>query len=165
MRYFVRQKLISFGDDFTIRDVEGRDCYFVDGKALTDKLSFQDMKGKELAYIEQRDDLHRATFEIHRDGAMFARVTAPTISIEQCHFHVDVPGPDDYDARGDFREHEFEFVRRGRPVAKITRKHFSLTDHYVVDIEEGEDTVLLLASTVVIDLICDRWRAEGARFG
>lgn len=163
MRYFVRQKLISFGDDFTIKDEEGKDHFFVDGKAFTDKLSFEDMQGKQLAYIERREGAKRVVFEIHRDGALFATVTAPKLTFAECHFHVDVPGPDDYDARGDFQRHEFEFVRRGQPVAKITRQHLRLTDAYVVDIAEGEDAVLLLASTVVLDLMCDAQRDQGSR--
>jgi uncharacterized protein YxjI len=41
MRYLLKQKFWSWGDDFTIKDAEGRDVYFVDGKAFSwgDKLS------------------------------------------------------------------------------------------------------------------------------
>lgn len=44
MRYVMRQKLLSFGDDFTIKDAEGRDVLYVDGKVLSlgDKLIFKD---------------------------------------------------------------------------------------------------------------------------
>ena len=54
-RFVMKQKLLSWGDDFTIKDENGTDTFFVDGKALSfgDKLSFQDMSGKELVYIEQ----------------------------------------------------------------------------------------------------------------
>lgn len=163
MRYLIRQKLISFGDDYTIKDENGRDVYFVDGKAFTDKLSFEDMKGKQLLYIQRREGERVQTFEIHRDGALFATMTAPKLTFSECRFFVDVPGPDDYDARGDFQAHEFEFVRKGEPVAKITRKHFALSDNYVVDVVDGEDTVLLLASAVVVDLMCDARRDEVSR--
>lgn len=56
MRYVMKQKLLSWGDDFTIKDDGGRDFFFVDAKAFSigDKLSFQDMKGNELARIEQK---------------------------------------------------------------------------------------------------------------
>jgi uncharacterized protein YxjI len=56
MRYVLKQKFWSFGDDFTIRDAEGRDAFFVDGRAFSwgDKLSFQDMQRNELAFIRQK---------------------------------------------------------------------------------------------------------------
>jgi uncharacterized protein YxjI len=56
MRYVMRQKLLSWGDDFYIRDEQGRDVFFVDGKAFSfgDKLSFQDLAGHELASLSKR---------------------------------------------------------------------------------------------------------------
>jgi len=52
----MKQKLWSWGDDFTIKDESGLDRFFVDGRAfsLGDKLSFQDMAGNELAFIRQK---------------------------------------------------------------------------------------------------------------
>jgi uncharacterized protein YxjI len=65
----MKQKLLSWGDDFTIKDENGTDTFFVDGKALSfgDKLSFQDMSGKELVYIEQK-------YTITRGGRLVATV-------------------------------------------------------------------------------------------
>ena len=76
MRYQVRQKLLSWGDDFTIQDAGGRDVFFVDGKAfsLGNKLSFQDMNGNELAFIAQKMLSWGPTYEIQRGGETFATV-------------------------------------------------------------------------------------------
>jgi hypothetical protein len=41
----------------------------------------------------------------------------------------------------------------GRVVAEVSKKWFAFTDTYGVDIADGEDAVLILASTVVIDMI------------
>jgi len=35
----------------------------------------------------------------------------------------------------------------------VSKKWFSLADTYAVDVDEGQDDVLLLASAVVIDLV------------
>jgi uncharacterized protein YxjI len=68
-------------------------------------------------------------------------------------FTVDVPGPDDLEAAGDFLDHEYTFERGGREVARVSKRWFSFTDTYGVDIDEGEDDVLILASAIVIDLV------------
>jgi len=39
-------------------------------------------------------------------------------------------------------------------VAEVSKRWFSWSDTYGVDISDGEDDVLLLASTVVIDMVC-----------
>ncbi len=68
-------------------------------------------------------------------------------------FSVDVPGPDDLEARGNFLEHDYAFERGGREVARASKKWVSLSDTYSIDIDAGENDVLILASAVVIDLV------------
>ena len=66
---------------------------------------------------------------------------------------VDVPGAGDLEAAGNFLDHEYAFERAGREVARASKRWISLSDTYSIDIEEGEDAVLILAAAVVIDLV------------
>ena len=68
-------------------------------------------------------------------------------------FTVDVPGPDDLEAQGSFLDHEYTFERRGRRSPRVSKRWFSLSDSYGIDIDDGEDDVLILAAAVVIDLV------------
>ena len=152
----MRQKWLSLGDDFFIQDEHGRDVFFVDGKAFSfgDQLSFQDLSGNELAFIKQRLLSWGPTYEIYKGGQLHAVVTKELFSFFNCRFAVDVPGPDDLEAEGDFLDHEYAFNRAQRPVAAVSKQWFSWTDTYGVEIAEGEDDVLILAATVVIDMAC-----------
>ena len=157
MRYLLKQKLFSFGDDFTIKGDDGNAAFQVDGKAFTlfrEKLSFQDMQGKELAFIRERIIALTPSYEILRNGEVAAVVKKDLINLFRCGFTVDVPGPDDLEAQGSLLDHEYTFTRGSRTVATVSRRWFSFTDTYGVEIEQGEDPVLILASTVVIALIC-----------
>jgi uncharacterized protein YxjI len=156
MRYIMRQKLFSWGDDFFIKDESGRDAFFVDGKAFSfgNQLSFQDLTGNELAFIKQRLLAWGPTYEIYRAGQLYAVVKKELFTFFNCRFSVDVPGPDDLEAAGDFLDHEYEFNRDGTPVAGVSKQWFSWSDTYGVDIAAGEDDILILASTVVIDMAC-----------
>jgi len=156
MRYLMKQKLFAFGDDFTIRDEAGNNCYFVDGKALSigDKLSFQDMSGAELAFIKQKLFSLSAKYEIYRAGDLYATVKKELFTLLKCRFFVDVPGPNDLEATGNFLDHEYTFERNGREVARVSKQWFTFADTYGVDIAKNEDDVLILASTVVIDMAC-----------
>jgi uncharacterized protein YxjI len=156
MRYQMQQRLFSFGDDFTIRNADGQDAYFVDGKifSLGNKLSFQDMSGNELAFIRQRLLSWGPTYEITRGGEVLATVKKHLFTLFRCKFTVDVPGPDDLEAQGSFLDMEYTFTRGGSAVAEVSKRWFSFRDSYGVDVREGEDDLLILASTVVIDMIC-----------
>jgi uncharacterized protein YxjI len=156
MRYVLRQKLLAFGDDFRIRDAEGRDVYLVDGKAFSigDQLSFRDLAGRELASIRQKVLSWGPTYEIRRDGALVAVVKKKLFALFHHRFTVDVPGPDDLEAEGDFLDHEYTFRRGNRTVATVSKRWFSWTDTYGIEIADGEDPVLILASAVVVDQAC-----------
>ena len=156
MRYVMRQKLFSFGDDFTVRDDEGRDVYQVKSRLLSlgNKLSFQDMAGNEVAFIAQRLLAWGPTYEITRDGRVAAEVRKDLFTFFRCTYTVDVPGPGDLHAVGGVTEHEYRFEREGRAVATVSKRWFSWSDTYGVEVADGEDDVLILAATVVIDMAC-----------
>jgi uncharacterized protein YxjI len=158
MRYVMKQKLISLGDDFTIQDENGNDAFFVDGKMLSfgDKLIFKDMAGNELARIEQKLLAWGPTYEIFRGGEQVATVKKSIFTLLHCKFSVDVPGPDDLEAKGDFLDHEYSFTRHGQAVASVSKRWFSLRDTYGIEIAPGEDDVLLLACAVVVDMACHK---------
>jgi uncharacterized protein YxjI len=158
MRYLMKQKLWSWGDDFTIKDESGQDRFFVDGRAfaLGDKLSFQDMAGNELAFIRQKLLAWGLTYEIYRDGQLFAVIKQSIWTLVRNHFTVDVnadgPGPGDLEAQGNFTDHEYTLTREGHPVAAISKKWFAWSDTYGVDIAPNQDDALILACTVVVDM-------------
>jgi uncharacterized protein YxjI len=156
MRYVLKQKFWSWGDDFRIRDADGKDVFFVDGRAFSwgDKLSFQDMEKNELAFIRQKLLAWGPTYEIEVHGRLVAVVKKKLFTLLRCKFAVDVPGPDDLEAQGSFLDHEYAFERQGREVAQVSKRWFSWTDTYGVDIVGGEDDVLILATAVVIDMVC-----------
>ncbi len=156
MRYMMKQKLFCWGDDFTIQNEAGENVFFVDGKAFSfgNKLSFQDMQKNELAFIRQKLLSWGPTYEITRGGDLAAVVKKKLFTFFRCKFTVDVPGPDDLEAQGSFLDMEYSFTRAGKTVAEVSKRWFSFGDTYGVDICEGQDDILILASTVVIDMVC-----------
>lgn len=156
MRYVMKQKLFSWGDDFTIKNADGADVFFVDGKAFSigNKLSFQNMQREELAFIQQKLLAWGPTYQIFRNGELAAIVKKELFTLFRCRFTVDVPGPDDLEAAGNFLDMEYTFTRASQAVAEVSKRWFTWSDTYGVDISDGEDDVLILASTVVIDMVC-----------
>ena len=155
MRYLLRQKLFSWADSYVIRNESEEPVYQVKGEvfSLGKKLSFQDMDGNELLFIRQRLLTWLPKYEILAAENTIA-VVEKEWSFFKCRFSVDVPGPDDYEAAGDFIDHEYEFQQHGESVALITKKWFSWADTYGIEIAPGQDDALLLACAVVIDGIC-----------
>jgi len=161
-RFVMKKDWFSFGDDYTIQDAAGEDVLKVDGKVfcIGDQLSIQTMDGRELAYIDQKMLSWGPTYEIWRNGSLAAVIKKSVFTLFHCKFTVDVPGPDDLVAEGDFWEHEYAFRRHGRQVASVSEKYFSWTNTYGIDVPHGEDPILVIAAAVVVDLCCHQSKKD-----
>jgi uncharacterized protein YxjI len=154
MRYQMKQKVWSWGDRFAIKNEHGQDVAFIDGKVFSigDQLTFTDAAGNELAAIRQKVMSWGPTYEIYRGGELAAVVKQKLWAMKPT-FTVDVPGPDDLTARGNWTAMEYSFERGGVEVARVSKAWFAWADTYGVEVVDTEDAVLILAATVVIDLV------------
>ena len=156
MRYQMRQKIFSFGDDYAVLDEAGNEAFYIDGRAFSfgKKLSVLDANRNEVAFIEQKLFSWGPTYEIYRGEDLAAVVKKELFTFLSCKFTVDVPGPNDLEAKGSFTDMEYTFSRGRGPVATVSKRWFALSDTYGIDIADGEDDALIVASAVVIDLVC-----------
>jgi uncharacterized protein YxjI len=156
MRYIMKQKVFSLGSRFAIRDESGEDAFFVNGEvfSLGHKLFFEDPQGKELMFISQKLLSSRPTYELYRGQKHVATIKKEMFTLFQRTFDIHVYDQGDLEAHGNLSDLEYSVTRDGGIVAQISKQWFSWSDTYGVDIVDGVDPVLILASTVVIDMCC-----------
>jgi uncharacterized protein YxjI len=152
-RYQMKQRLISFGDDFYIENEHGQQCFKVDGKALRirNTLIFEDMQGRELATIQEKMVRVKDTMDIERDGRVVASVKKALLAPLRERYTLNIHGGPDMEIQGNILDHEYRIERGRQPVAEISKKWFRVRDTYGVEVAPGEDAVLLLAATVAVD--------------
>ena len=155
-RYQMRQKLVSFGDDFWIENQDGHKAYKVDGKMLRvrDTLFFEDPKGRKLCKIQTKVARIKDSMEIEgADGGRLAMVKKALISPVRDRWVVKVGNGPDLDVQGNILDHEYSIGEGRDKIAEISKKWFRLRDTYGVQIEQGQNDVVLLAVTVAIDMM------------
>ena len=154
MIFRIKEKFWTWGNDFSITDAAGNEVFYVAGKAFSwgNKLSFQNAERQEVAQISQKLMSWKPRYQIFIDGELFAEVIKEWTWFNK-QFTLDVPGPNDYTIDGAFWTHEYTFTRSGRKVAHVSKKYWSWTDSYGVDIVENEDTVAILSACIVIDQV------------
>jgi uncharacterized protein YxjI len=155
-RYKIHQQLISIGDDFWIENQEGKRVFKVDGKALRLRktLLFEDMNGKELCMIQQRLLAITDTMAIEApNGGQLAVIKKALISPFRDRWSVNVTNGPDLDVQGDILDHEYSIKQGGTKVAEVSKKWFSLTDTYGVEVGAGQNDILILAIAVAIDMM------------
>jgi uncharacterized protein YxjI len=151
--FYLKQSLFTLGDHFKIVDERGIPRFMVKGRIFTlgDRLRFYDINGNELAFIKQKLISLKKRYRVFRNGRLWARIIK-NITLFKDRFRIDVSGPDDYIIRGDLTDHLYAFIRRGKPVAFINKKWFSWGDSYKIDIDPGENEVLILIGAIVVDM-------------
>jgi len=154
VHYQMRERLISIGDDFWIEDDSGRRAFKVDGKALRVRqtLNFDDAGGRTLVRIQERKLRVRDTMEIEdADGRTVATVKKALVSPLRDRMSVEVEDGPDLDVQGNILDHEYSIESDGEKVAEVSKRWFRVRDTYGVEISPGQNDVLLLAVTVVVD--------------
>ena len=151
MRYAIKQKSVSIGDDFSIYDERGKEVYFVDGHAFGRTLVVYDQTKKEIARIRRKLFSFAPAYTVTANRNKLAIIKKSRFSF-RTRFIIDVPGPRDYDVVGNFIGHEYTITKDKRVVATISKKQLSFNDAYGVEISGG-DPLLVLCCAIIIDLV------------
>jgi uncharacterized protein YxjI len=154
MRYMIRQVLFRLGNDSEITDESGQRVYEVDGKVLSlrDVLVIKDTAGNQVAQVQRKLIALRPTYEITAGGQELAEVRKHLFTPFGDKFTIDVPGADDLEMKGNLLDHEFTIQRGGQTVATVSKQWFTLRDTYGVDVDPGENVLLILTSVLALDL-------------
>lgn len=155
-RYKIRQKMFSIGDDFWIENQNGERVFKVDGKALRLRktLLFEDLQGNRLARIQERLLPIKETMVVEDgEGNQLAVIKKGLIAPLGDHWSVNVRGAPDLDVQGNILDHEYSISERRRKIAEVSKAWFSLTDTYGVEIDDGQNDILVLAIAIAIDMM------------
>ena len=152
--YRMRQKLVSIGDDYWIENDRRERVYKVDGKALRlrQTLIFEDAQGRELVKVQERMLRVKDTMEIEDpNGNRVAVVKKTLISPLRDRWSVKVANGPDLEVKGNVVDHEYTIGEGRTQAAEVSKKWFRIADTYGVEVAPGQDPVLLLAVTAVLD--------------
>jgi uncharacterized protein YxjI len=165
--YVIKEKFFRLGDDFEITDDDGRGVYRVDGKVLSlrGRLVIEQPGVGEVATVERHLVALRPTYAITIGGEKAADVRKHFFTPFRDKFTIDIPGPDDLEVTGNLLDHEYRIERHGETVATASKRWLSLRDTYAVDIADGEDHLLILATVLALDLAVARQEEKERKEG
>lgn len=153
VRYQMREKVFSIGDDAWIEDSNGNRAFKVDGKALRIRNTFvlEDAAGNEVASVQEKMLRIKDVMEIERGGRTIATVKKALISPLRDRFDVKIEGDGDWDIQGNITAHEYEIASGGTKVAEVSMKWFRVRDTYGIEVAPGQDVGLVLAVAAALD--------------
>lgn len=153
MEYKIRQKYFSLGDSFSIKDMHDKDLFIVQAKIFSfgNKLKIFNLAGEELVYIEQKLFKFMPEYHIYMNNRQVAMIKKEFTFFKPKLFIQSDIGR--FEVDGNIFGYDFNVLKNGKVVARITKKIFSWTDSYQAYIDDYEDQALMLALVIVIDQV------------
>ncbi len=153
MRLYMKQKLFSWGDKFSIYDERGNERYFVRGEvfSLGKKLHVYSAGGTEVILIKRKIWSFLPRFSI----SIMAKKAGTVIkhfSLTQQRYTIEGLN---YSVTGDFLAHDYMVYDRALPVAIIKKAWLTWADTYEIDIADYADEFDVISIVLAIDASLD----------
>jgi uncharacterized protein YxjI len=163
--YAMREKLLTFGSDFTINKMsrrrgKGKPAFWANNKVLRARETFylQESRGGKMLYqIQERKMRLRDSMAIeNEDGDKIAEIKKKAIGVVRDNFVVKIRGEDNWKCHGSILEHDFTIKEDGKEIIKVHKNWISpIKDCYFIDIHGTDDVALALMVVIGLEALTE----------
>ncbi len=149
---YVKQKVMTATDEFTVLDEKKKPKYFVKGNLFgKKKLSiYSDEKRKvEIAEIEEQHSFGEVVYDIHIHGKKVATMkakkskTKPEFKVTGLHWEI----------KGTLFDDDFKITKMLETIATLHKEKLSLGDSYKVKVSKDDNDLPVIALVLAIDAV------------
>ena len=153
MKLYIKEKVFSWGDKFTVKDAYGEDKYIVEGEVFTfgKKLHVYDRSGRKVAFNKQEVWSFLPRYYVFCGDRQIAEIKKeftflfPRYTIEGLGWEID----------GSFMAHDYQITKRDRKIVTISKEWMTWGDSYELDIADPADELVALAVVIAIDCVTE----------
>lgn len=153
MKLYIKEKVFTWGDQFTVKDERGNDRYVVEGEVFSwgKKLHVYDMIGREVAAIRQEVWSFLPRYCVFCGDRQVAEIKKEfTFFFPK--YRIDGLG---WEINGSFMAHEYEITQSGRTIVSISKEWMTWGDSYELNITNSSDEIVALAVVLTIDCVME----------
>ena len=156
MKLYIKEKVFSWGDRFTVKDENGWDKYYVEGEvfSLGKKLHLLNIHNEEVAFIQQKLFTWMPRFTVSVAGRQIAEIRKEFTLFFQ-RYVIDGLG---WEIEGSVWSHEYVIRKNGRIIVQVEKEWFTWGDSYVLNIADPADELIALAVVLTIDCVAEASR-------
>lgn len=153
MKLYIKQKVFSWGDKFTVKDEYGNDKYFVQGEVFSwgKKLHVYDSVGREVAFIKQEVWSFLPRFYVFCGDEQIAEIKKEFTFLFQ-RYSIQGLG---WEIEGKLMAHDYEITKNGELIVSISKEWMTWGDSYELSIANPEDEIVALAVVLSIDCVME----------
>ena len=151
MKLYIKEKVFSWGDKFTVKDAYGEDKYIVEGEVFSwgKKLHVYDRSGREVAFIKQEVWSFLPRFYVFCGDRQVAEIKKEFTFLFP-RYTIDGLG---WEINGSFMAHDYQITKNGRNIVSISKEWMTWGDSYELSISNPQDEIVALAVVLTIDCV------------
>lgn len=151
MKLYIKQKVFSIKDKFSISDENGNAVFYCEGKVFSigKKLRIFDKNNVEVAYIREKVWCWLPRYYIEKNGVVMATVkklftfVKPKYECKELGWQIE----------GNFLEHLYSIKKDSETIASISKKWFAWGDTYEIDVPDDSNVINALCLVIIIDAV------------
>lgn len=148
---YIKQKVFSLGGKFTVKDQQERDVYFVEGSFMQIPKTFSILNTTrdEIALITKKVFSFLPKFFVEVNGQEVLTIKKE-FSFFKARYTIDAAG---IEVNGNWWDMDFQVLRHGKVVGKVSKEWFTWGDSYKVQILDEEMEGVIISLVVAIDCV------------
>ncbi len=149
MNLYIKQRVFSWKDRFSVYDENGTELYVVEGELFSfgKRLHVYDTAKNERLLVQQKVWSFLPKYRIFQAGRQLAEVVREFTWFRPTYR---VHGPD-WTVHGDVFSHEYQIMKGGYAIASVSKQWFTWGDTYQLSVFSDFDVEMALAVVLVID--------------
>lgn len=153
MKLYIKQKVFSWADKFSIIDSNGAERYFVEGELFSwgHKLHILSSNGQEVAFVKQKLMTFMPKFEVYLNDILAVEVVKEFTFFTPKYILHGI----DWSVNGDFLSHNYIITSGDQEIASISKAWFSWGDSYELIISDNVNEILAVATVLAIDCVLE----------
>ena len=150
-KLYIKQKVFSLGEKFTVKDRFQQDKYFIEGSfmSIPKVFTIKDVKGKPIGKITKKIFSFLPKFFVEVDGKEVLTISK-SLTLFKTHYQIDMAG---LEVHGDWWDKIFKVTKESKVVAEVDKKWFTWGDTFEVAIHEAELEHIIIALVIAIDFV------------
>lgn len=148
---YMKQKVFSIGEKFTIRNEKENDVYIVEGSFMKIPKTFQvlNTKREEIAHITKRPFSFLPKFVVDVNGLEILTIKKD-FSLFKARYTIEA---ENVEVHGNWWDMEFQILQDGEVVGQVNKEWFTWGDSYKIQILTEEMETIIIAIVVAIDRV------------
>ncbi|MEK3672319.1 LURP-one-related/scramblase family protein [Paenibacillus sp. FSL R10-2771] len=148
---FIKQKVFSLREKFTVKNQQEQDVYYVEGSFMRIPKTFSIMNtaNEEVALITKKVFSFLPKFFVEVDGREVLTIKKE-FSFLKARYTIDSA---DIEVHGNWWDMDFQVIQRGAVIGEVNKKWFTWGDSYSVQVFKEEMEAVIIAIVVAIDCV------------